>query len=234
MARERAVNRCWFSEQEHSFLAAIRDDPANDAPRLIYADWLDERNRGEYAEFIRLQCQNARGQTDWWKYDYSDREKILVKKHGFKWRGERATANGWMSSGLWFKTFHRGLPAVEAIYGSPHHALKEADKHLARVAPHFQLCVTISVNTTIMSDPVRLLSVLGNNITKRAQIVTIAAYAEGVQQIPLSESFVRAVISALADRKLACIRLWNGPAECKPIVEAQLGGRISVAFLSDG
>ena len=39
---------------DDAFLQAIRDAPDDDAPRLIYADWLDERGdpRGE---FIRVQ-----------------------------------------------------------------------------------------------------------------------------------------------------------------------------------
>ena len=35
---------------------AVLDSPEDDAPRLIYADWLDEHGRPERAEFIRLQC----------------------------------------------------------------------------------------------------------------------------------------------------------------------------------
>src|SRR5215211_5846586 len=44
---------------EAALLEAVCADPAADGPRLIYADWLDERGdpRGE---FIRLQCALAR------------------------------------------------------------------------------------------------------------------------------------------------------------------------------
>src|SRR5688572_2816258 len=40
-----------------ALLAAIRDAPADDAPRLVYADWLDENGDPERAEFIRLQVE---------------------------------------------------------------------------------------------------------------------------------------------------------------------------------
>lgn len=42
-------------EQEDAFLVAIRDEPDDLTPRLVFADWLEERGdpRGE---FIRLQC----------------------------------------------------------------------------------------------------------------------------------------------------------------------------------
>ena len=44
---------------DEAFLAAVANAPADDAPRLVYADWLDERGdpRGE---FIRLQFEIAR------------------------------------------------------------------------------------------------------------------------------------------------------------------------------
>src|SRR6476660_8352291 len=46
-----------------ALLAAIRQAPADDAPRLVYADWLDEHGQPERAEFIRIQCELARRKT---------------------------------------------------------------------------------------------------------------------------------------------------------------------------
>jgi uncharacterized protein (TIGR02996 family) len=43
------------------FLHAICARPEDDGPRLIYADWLDENGECERAEFIRVQCELARG-----------------------------------------------------------------------------------------------------------------------------------------------------------------------------
>jgi uncharacterized protein (TIGR02996 family) len=42
--------------EESAFLRAIREEPDDDAPRLVYADWLEERGdpRGEY---LRLWCR---------------------------------------------------------------------------------------------------------------------------------------------------------------------------------
>jgi uncharacterized protein (TIGR02996 family) len=39
-----------------AFLADIAAQPADDAPRLIYADWLEENGQSERAELIRVQC----------------------------------------------------------------------------------------------------------------------------------------------------------------------------------
>jgi uncharacterized protein (TIGR02996 family) len=46
--------------ESRGFIAAIIADPANDLPRLIYADYLDEREEHDRAEFIRVQCELAR------------------------------------------------------------------------------------------------------------------------------------------------------------------------------
>src|SRR5690242_12611585 len=45
--------------QDEAFLHAIRENPGDDGPRLVYADWLDEHGQPERAEFIRVQCQLA-------------------------------------------------------------------------------------------------------------------------------------------------------------------------------
>ena len=42
-----------------ALLRAICDNPEDDAPRLVYADWLDENGDPLQAEFIRLQLQHS-------------------------------------------------------------------------------------------------------------------------------------------------------------------------------
>jgi uncharacterized protein (TIGR02996 family) len=47
--------------QEQAFLADIGANPDDDTPRLVFADWLTERDGpgdSERAEFIRVQCQS--------------------------------------------------------------------------------------------------------------------------------------------------------------------------------
>jgi uncharacterized protein (TIGR02996 family) len=43
-----------------ALLDAIFADPDDDTPRLVYADWLQEHDQENYAQFIRLQCAAAR------------------------------------------------------------------------------------------------------------------------------------------------------------------------------
>jgi uncharacterized protein (TIGR02996 family) len=49
---------------EEALLRAVLADPDDDAPRLIYADWLDEQGQCERAEFIRVQVALARMAPD--------------------------------------------------------------------------------------------------------------------------------------------------------------------------
>ena len=39
---------------------AVRAAPDDDLPRLVLADWLEEHDAPEWAEFIRVHCEAAR------------------------------------------------------------------------------------------------------------------------------------------------------------------------------
>jgi uncharacterized protein (TIGR02996 family) len=70
-----------------AFLQAILEDPDDDAPRLVYADWLEERGdpRGE---FIRVQCHLARmGQGDPRCPALQYQEQQLLGAHWAEWLG---------------------------------------------------------------------------------------------------------------------------------------------------
>src|SRR4051794_35236595 len=45
--------------EESGLLRGIARSPDDDAPRLVYADWLDDHGRADRAEFIRAQIQLA-------------------------------------------------------------------------------------------------------------------------------------------------------------------------------
>src|SRR5262249_12148358 len=45
---------------QDAFLQAIAAKPAEDAPRLVYSDWLEEHAQVAFAHFIRVQCEIAR------------------------------------------------------------------------------------------------------------------------------------------------------------------------------
>src|SRR5437763_11909659 len=52
-----------MTDDEIAFLRLILADPDADGPRLVLADWLDEHGQPDRAEFVRLQCAAARGDS---------------------------------------------------------------------------------------------------------------------------------------------------------------------------
>ena len=79
---------------EARFLARILAEPADDSPRLMYADWLEER-ADPRGEFIRLQCERAaigdgaaldKEASARWRM-LVERETELLAAHGALWSG---------------------------------------------------------------------------------------------------------------------------------------------------
>lgn len=68
--------------EELAFIAAICSSPGDDAPRLVYADWLDEHDRRERAEFIRVQCRMAYYERVRAAYEERRREKPTMSPFG--------------------------------------------------------------------------------------------------------------------------------------------------------
>jgi uncharacterized protein (TIGR02996 family) len=72
---------------DEAFLQTIIENPDDDAPRLVYADWLEERGdpRGE---FIRVQCALARmGGGDSRCPELQYQEQQLLGAHRAEWLG---------------------------------------------------------------------------------------------------------------------------------------------------
>jgi uncharacterized protein (TIGR02996 family) len=73
---------------EQAFLSAIRENPNDDAPRLVYADWLDEHGNAARAEFIRVQCRlGGLDEDDPQSSDLRRREYELLADHWGEWAG---------------------------------------------------------------------------------------------------------------------------------------------------
>jgi len=64
------------SPEEGSFWQAVVAAPGDEATRLVYADWLEERG-DPLGEFLRLQCQEK---------DLERRRQALWAEHGAAWR----------------------------------------------------------------------------------------------------------------------------------------------------
>lgn len=81
------------------FLRAIAASPEDDHPRLIYADWLEERGEADRAEFIRVQCALARCEEDDERERLGAIEHRLLRMHrcreGWVPSPVRESAGGW-------------------------------------------------------------------------------------------------------------------------------------------
>ena len=71
------------------FLEAILAQPEEDTPRLMYADWLEEKGEGDRAEFIRLQIESARlPEGDPRGCDLDSKAEGILAEFENKWLGE--------------------------------------------------------------------------------------------------------------------------------------------------
>src|SRR5262245_31359864 len=73
---------------EEAFLEDIAEHPDDDAPRLVYADWLDDHGHGAKAEFIRAQCELERlEEYDSRTRELDERVRQLLKENEQQWLG---------------------------------------------------------------------------------------------------------------------------------------------------
>jgi uncharacterized protein (TIGR02996 family) len=91
---------------QQAFIADIVEHPNDDAPRLVYADWLHDNGEADRAEFIRVQCELARKRVA----GGAARRKELEKRAVALFDGQRwAKAFGdWCPDNLW--NWKRGFP----------------------------------------------------------------------------------------------------------------------------
>jgi uncharacterized protein (TIGR02996 family) len=112
---------------EEALLTAVSENADDDAPRLIYSDWLEERGHSERAELIRLQCRLTRlDRRDPLTKPFRVRAKQLLG------RFEQAWSKPWRDCGATDIVFHRGFP--EGFRISAHDLLRHADE-LSQLGP---------------------------------------------------------------------------------------------------
>src|SRR5688572_2032706 len=88
---------------DDAFLEDVAEHPDDDAPRLIYADWLEDHDDRDRAEFIRVQCERAHlHREDPRGEELERREQQLLREHGEEWAADfRPYVTDWQ--------FRRGL-----------------------------------------------------------------------------------------------------------------------------
>jgi uncharacterized protein (TIGR02996 family) len=111
---------------ESALLAAIIAHPDEDTPRLMYADWLEEHDQPERAEFIRIQCAPDADETT------GERAAELEERNRGRWFPRLPTFAG----AAW--EFRRGFPEILTIAGQ---LFMERYEAFARVPWVKTLCV---------------------------------------------------------------------------------------------
>jgi uncharacterized protein (TIGR02996 family) len=105
-------------KHEDAFLQDICAHPDDTAPRLVYADWLDDHGGAagqDRAEFIRLQCDLDRIEPEERPANLVDREADLLEQH----------------RNLWLRPLKKIGVNVEFVRGFPEKINLTADKFVA-------------------------------------------------------------------------------------------------------
>jgi uncharacterized protein (TIGR02996 family) len=123
----------------YAFLDAVIENPDDDTPRLVFADWLEEQGRGPRAEFIRVQCELARlTEESPRRKKLARREKALLKEWGERW-----AAPLWQLASEW--VYRRGFieqVVIGPVCGTAPHLLKG----LFELAPVRHVCFNAFIN----------------------------------------------------------------------------------------
>ncbi len=116
------------------FLAAILTQPEIDAPRLAFADWIEENGDRERAEWIRVQCELASlTERDEHFRHLGDRQRALLRANGERWWRPFA------EQGIEQVAFRRGLVEALAVRVSTFVARGDALLAAAPLAQHLWL-----------------------------------------------------------------------------------------------
>src|SRR5262245_66618195 len=74
--------------QARAFLEAIQEEPEDDTPRLVFADWLEANGESDRAAFIRAQLRLARlSPNDPAADELLDEADDLLAGHEVEWAG---------------------------------------------------------------------------------------------------------------------------------------------------
>jgi uncharacterized protein (TIGR02996 family) len=117
---------------DNPFLKALIAQPDDDTLRLAMADWLDENDQAARAEFVRLQCELARGVGPERRRELEVRQRELLVAHDAEWTRPLAEVLG-CGPGEWGGwVFRRGF--VEYFH-LPATAVNKRGAQLAALTP---------------------------------------------------------------------------------------------------
>jgi uncharacterized protein (TIGR02996 family) len=221
---------------EATFLQAIYDAPADDAPRLAWADWLEGQGQAERAEFIHLQLRLARLPADDPQREaLAAREQKLYYQHRDEWAAplRKLGCTPWFKRGLvagaqlsaakFLKTAERLFrlaPLLNELYLD--HTAKYVDA--LAVSPYLARLTSLTIVATYQGAAARLLTAG----TPLAQALAASPHLANLRHLELGSARIgdeglAALASSRAFAHLESLGLENnqiGPAGLAALVES--------------
>jgi uncharacterized protein (TIGR02996 family) len=213
---------------DDAFLQAIIESPDDDAPRLVYADWLEDHGDPARAEFIRVQCELAKLTDEGPRQaELQARERQLLATHVKEWAEPvQSVLEPWEDwdgpvrrRGWW--RFHRGL--IDTVALSAETFLERAEA-LFRVSPIRRITLQGAVGRTAHLAASPFLS----------RLVSLAT--EG-GEAHIGDDGLRHLLSSPHLSRLRALRLVNselGHAGLTALAGSPLLGRLAALTVAGG
>lgn len=109
--------------EEAAFLSALKANPADDTARLVYADWLDEHDQPQKAEYLRLVAVLARASGDLSARPEGEAIRALAPLLPEDWRAEAGSR--FVVTLFGYESGHK-INAIKHIREACGHSLYEA------------------------------------------------------------------------------------------------------------
>ena len=211
--RGRAVGKQTWSKQERGLLEAIHENPRDDGVRLIYADWLAKHGQREYAEFIRLQCEQARlpHEKDVLAPETA-RETELLRQFRDVWAAPFLNAQA-------YSHYHRGMPVFQIPRPGVEGTLRAKVAQAFRYgSPRHHLSLVLAVEDV---EPLR--SVLDHPLMNRVHWILVTGWefaAEAWRSPAYTLPLARLIAEAPFLSRLEAVVVTDG---CEPLQNALAG-----------
>lgn len=161
------------AQEQQALLDGIRNNPVDDAPRLAYADWLNDNDTGDgklatRAEFIRVQCQLADANTQpEQRILLQDREEELLTRNRDEWEiplrelgAEEVVFSGGLPSGVLMEAdafisnadkLFAANPAISSVKLEIRHSPPDVLRNLAG-CPHLSHLQALDLSDNAIND----------------------------------------------------------------------------------
>lgn len=170
--------------EREALLRAIYENPDDDTPRLVFADWLQENGDEARAEFIRVQVELPRHTPHtipWHKCNARARKLLAVYED--QWRGEVPNDISWH-----YPEFRRGF--LERLVISDFAAFEQQATRIFAATPLRELLIRHEWNLAALSriphlNRLRLIRGYAVNCTPEDVRLLTVAIEPGVTQLEL-------------------------------------------------